>query len=273
MSNSKSTNVFDEMGIYWAEIAAENSTETQLTFIKNHVKMGRLILDLACGTGRHINPLSKEGYFVVGLDVSINLLRIAKHSGYSQLVCGDIRYLPFRSNIFSYVLSMDTSFGYLPSEQEDLKSIKEISRILEMYGIFLLDIFNGEYLILKILTPYYRIKNIFKSLLFWVLKHYARRSSRLFLSLVKWRQYPSFFLFSRRSIDKSQKRLNELWVVRDKSDDKLRIYRHSVRLYDLAGLKAMLKQANMKVDRVFGDYRQEEFGSSSKRLIVIAYST
>ena len=71
-------NVFDEMGVYWAEIADKNQTEKQLQFLKTHLKPEGYVLDLACGTGRHSIPLSTEGYDMVGLDVSPKLLRIAK---------------------------------------------------------------------------------------------------------------------------------------------------------------------------------------------------
>ena len=30
-------NVFDEMGVYWAEIADKNQTEKQMQFLKNHL--------------------------------------------------------------------------------------------------------------------------------------------------------------------------------------------------------------------------------------------
>jgi ubiquinone/menaquinone biosynthesis C-methylase UbiE len=91
-------NVFDEMGKYWAEIADQNPTDMQIQFIKNILKANGLILDLACGTGRHAVPLSKEGHDMVGLDISPNLLRIAKnHSSSVKLVMADMRRLPFRS--------------------------------------------------------------------------------------------------------------------------------------------------------------------------------
>ncbi|MGA3290203.1 MAG: class I SAM-dependent methyltransferase [Candidatus Bathyarchaeia archaeon] len=73
-----------------------------------------MVLDLTCGTGRHLIPLSKDGYSIVGLEVSRNLLRIAKNRWSSiQLVRGDIRCLPFKPEAFSVVVSMDNSFGYL----------------------------------------------------------------------------------------------------------------------------------------------------------------
>ena len=107
--------VFDEMGGYWAEIADQNQTERQIKFVKTPLKPTGLVLDLACGTGRHLIPLGKEGYDIIGLDISRNLLRIAKSrwSG-AQVVRGDMRFLPFKPEAFSAAVSMDTSVGYLP---------------------------------------------------------------------------------------------------------------------------------------------------------------
>ena len=62
------------MNVCWAEIADQNQTEKQVKFIRNILKLQGIILDVACGTGRHAIPLSKEGYDVVGLDISPNLL-------------------------------------------------------------------------------------------------------------------------------------------------------------------------------------------------------
>jgi ubiquinone/menaquinone biosynthesis C-methylase UbiE len=114
-ARNSSMNVFNEMGKYWAEIADQNSTDCQVKFVKSTLKPDGLVLDLACGTGRHIIPLSKEGYNMVGLDVSSNLLRIAKkQEGDVQLIKADMRFLPFAAEAFSAAVSMDTSFGYLP---------------------------------------------------------------------------------------------------------------------------------------------------------------
>ena len=32
-------NVFDEMGVYWAEMADQNQTEKQVQFLKNHLEL------------------------------------------------------------------------------------------------------------------------------------------------------------------------------------------------------------------------------------------
>ena len=91
-------NVFDDMGFYWAEIADQNQTEKQVQFIKKTLKVKGLVLDVACGTGRHLIPLSQSGCEVIGLDISAKLLRIAKSRWRdSQVVRGDMRFLPFKT--------------------------------------------------------------------------------------------------------------------------------------------------------------------------------
>ena len=170
------------MGVYWAEIADQNPTDKQVQFIENTLKPEGLILDLACGTGRHIIPLSKEGYDVVGLDISRNLLKIAKTRLSSiQLVRADMRHLPFKSAAFVAAVSMDTSFGYLPTEEEDMQSLMELRQTLKQNGTFIVDVFNREQLMKK-----------------YAAKHSVNS---------KQREYPSFYLSQKRTVDKNGEKL------------------------------------------------------------------
>ncbi len=144
-------NVFDEMGVYWAEIADKSQTEKQLQFLKTHLRSDGYVLDIACGTGRHSIPLSQEGYGMVGLDVSVNLLRIAKQrSSKVAVVLGDMQHLPFKDEAFAAAISIDTSFGYLLSEKDDRFSLAEVQRVLFHQGVFVVDVFNREGLIHQI---------------------------------------------------------------------------------------------------------------------------
>ena len=52
--------VFDEMGVYWEELADQNSTDLQIRFMKNILGRDGLVLDLACGTGKHLITLAKK---------------------------------------------------------------------------------------------------------------------------------------------------------------------------------------------------------------------
>jgi ubiquinone/menaquinone biosynthesis C-methylase UbiE len=233
------------MNVYWAEVADQNSTEKQVQLIKNVLTPHGLILDLACGTGRHSIPLSKEGYDVVGLDISPNLLKIAKTRLSSvQLIRADMQHLSFKPQAFAAAVSMDTSLGYLPTEQDDAESLLELHQTLHKDGILIVDVFNRSQLKEK-----YAAKNGVNS---------------------KQREYPSFFLSQKRTVNKNGLKLRDLWTVSDKADGKTRVFRHIVRLYPSKVLHNLLEQAGFAVTRTIGDYEGQQFNLTSKRLILVA---
>ncbi len=237
--------VFDAMGVYWAEIADQNPTHKQVKFIKNTLKPEGLILDLACGTGRHTIPLSEEGYGVVGLDISRKLLKIAKSRQSSiQLVRADMRHLPFKSAAFVAAVSMDASFGYLPTEEEDMQSLRELREALKQNGTIIVDVFNRERL----------------------LKKYSAKPS----ANSKPREYPSFYLSQKRTVDENGEKLCDLWVICDKVDGKTRSFRHIARLYTFERLQKLLEKAGFAVKQVYGDYEGQQFSPDSNRLILVA---
>jgi len=254
------------MGVYWAEIADHNPTQRQIEFIKNIVKPTGLVLDLACGTGRHIIPLNKEGYEVVGLDLSRSLLKIAKNRLRSdQLVRGDMRRLPFIPEVFAAAVSMDTSFGYLPTQQEDMQSLRELRKTLRQDGLLIIDVFNREHL-----TRKYKADRRFKLVLLPLLLKLGFSGKWLLSRFYKWREYPSFYLLQKRTIDTNGEKLSDMWIVRDKVNGEIIVFKHVVRLYQLHGLEEALNEADFAVKRVLGGYEGQPLSHDSDRLILIA---
>jgi ubiquinone/menaquinone biosynthesis C-methylase UbiE len=234
------------MGVYWAEIAEKNQTERQYRFLKSHLKPAGYVLDLACGSGRHSIALGEEGYTMVGLDVSLRLLKIAKQRSQDiAVVLGDIRFLPFKTGTFNAAVSVDTSFGYLPSEADDKVSLSEVRRVMTQEGLLILDVFNREYLALK----------------------YREQSNS-----TKEKDYPSFILQQKRTISESGELLCDLWTVRDKENRQVSFFEHKVRLYGQAKLRSLLEGAGFRVNHVLGGYGGENFGVDSPRLIFLAVS-
>ena len=103
------------------------------------------VLDLCCGTGRHLRAFQRAGYNTLyGLDLSIDFLK-QKSSRNIIYIQGDMRYIPFRQ-YFQLVLSLFTSFGYFFSDNENLKVLEEVKFCLLPGGIFLLDYMNRSYI-------------------------------------------------------------------------------------------------------------------------------
>jgi SAM-dependent methyltransferase len=233
--------VFGEMGQFWAEIADESQTQRQIQFLKAQLSHGGCVLDVACGTGRHTIALCMAGFDVVGLDISMDLLRIAKKRGASTLVRGDMRFLPFKIGAFATAVNMDNSFGYLPTEKEDEQCLAEVKRVLKKAGVFLLDVFNREKLVEK-----YRSK---------------AASAKLYA-------YPSFTLKQERTVSDDGTWLCDHWVIKLHGNGQDRVFDHKARLYTRAQLESMLFLAGFSVNSVFGDYEQQPFSGASPRLII-----
>src|SRR5512143_3918540 len=70
------------------------------------------LLDLACGTGRHLNELKERGYRPAGCDLSFTLLLAGhKEHGGIPVARADMRQLPFCSASFAGLVNFFTSFG------------------------------------------------------------------------------------------------------------------------------------------------------------------
>jgi len=240
-------NIFNDLGADWKAIVYVRDTARETDFIQSVLTKKGPILDLCCGTGRHSIILRKRGWNTIGLDLSKNLLTIAKREMKKErlefpLVRADMRHFPFKKHVFDAVICMFTSFGYLPSENEDIKSFKEVQRTLRKDGKFLLDLANREHLI----------------------KVFQER---------EWAEFEPFYMLEKRSLDMQASRLLSQWTIIRKDTKEVRSLQHNVRLYTLQRLKQMLSKAGLKVREVYGSYDRKEFSPDSSRMIVSAERT
>lgn len=107
---------------------------------------GALMLDIACGKGRHSKLLSEKGFDVTGIDLSFDSIDEAARYQTDTLhfYQHDMR-LPFRINYFDYAFNFFTSFGYFHTEREHYNAIRTISQSLKPGGTLVLDYLNVHF--------------------------------------------------------------------------------------------------------------------------------
>ena len=130
----------------------EADAEQHINLILKNVKLSpnAKVLDMACGSGRHAIILSRKNYQVTAVDLSENLLRIAKDSANKEnlkinFINSDIRNFN-TSDKFDLVLNLFTSFGYFETDRENFGVLNKAYELLMSSGYFVLDFFNSEFL-------------------------------------------------------------------------------------------------------------------------------
>ncbi|MCZ6676816.1 MAG: class I SAM-dependent methyltransferase [Candidatus Poribacteria bacterium] len=135
-----------------------------IPMVRRYAQMqGSPILELACGTGRILIPLAKQGFDVYGVDNSPAMLDVARQKvakaedslrGKITLIDGDMQDAgsdptsPLHSIKFNLVLIAFNSFLHLLTRQDQERTLRNIRNILSDNGLLLIDIFAPHHHVL-----------------------------------------------------------------------------------------------------------------------------
>lgn len=105
---------------------------------------GKKILEIGCGTGEISKRLADYGYEVCGIDISEEMINIAK-TKYLNL---DIKKQDMRTikteNEFDAIVCVFDALNYLQNFEELKLSFENIKRALKPNGVFLFDVLNRK---------------------------------------------------------------------------------------------------------------------------------
>lgn len=137
----------------------------QVVDFANPIK-GSRILDVATGTGEQALAFARKGYDVVGIDLSEDMLRVAKRKkrvGNAKFELADATSLPFEDGSFE-VTCISFALHDMPSTIRE-KALKEMVRVTKPKGMVLIVDYGlprgkiGRFLIYHIVKlyegPYY----------------------------------------------------------------------------------------------------------------------
>jgi SAM-dependent methyltransferase len=233
----------DYVDIYGSEDAKKSEMEVEGIFGLLEPQPACSILDLCCGYGRHAIGLAQRGLRVTGLDFSPALLRKAQSDAVLKgtqvsFVRGDMRDLPFSSQ-FDIVINMFTAFGYFDTEGDDQKVMNCVRNVLKPGGEFLMDTINRE----------------------WVLSRFKKEH---------WEEVGhGKYALDLREFDPVTSRIGATTLVL--GDNGRTERRHSMRLYTLTEMVALLQNAGMSLRSVHGHMDGRRYWMDTPRMVVRAF--
>jgi len=96
-------------------------------------KKSDFVLDVGCGTGSITNEIKKNVKFVIGIDVSIGMVKLAKKKGIICVVA-DAENLPFKRDVFDKVICITT----IQNIENQEKGMNEMERVCKKKGMVII---------------------------------------------------------------------------------------------------------------------------------------
>jgi len=193
------------------------------------------VLDLGCGTGRHLEILRQTNPLAFGMDLSPALLGLAPAGLHPWLLRGDMRTVPVKAGTLAGLCLWFTPFGYFSDEQNRALMV-DLGRLLRPGGVLLMDYLNADQVV-RSLVPQDTLE---------------RAGVRV---------------LSRRVIE--GERIVKRMTLTRLDTGETREAMESVRLYRPAALRAMAGATGLGLRSVMGTYAGAAFHEDSPRWIGI----
>lgn len=206
-----------------------------------------LVLDLGCGTGSITELMAKEGYDMIGIDNSEEMLSIAmekrEKSGYNILyLCQDMREFELYGTVRA-IISICDSVNYIMEEDGLLEVFKLVNNYLDPGGIFIFD-----------LNTLYKYSNIMGDTVIA-----ENRDNCSFI----WENY--YY---------EAERINEydLSIFIKEKDNLYRKYEetHLQRAYELTEIQKLLERAGLEFVSAYDAFTNKPPKAESERIYIVA---
>jgi SAM-dependent methyltransferase len=220
-------------------------------------RCGSPILELGCGTGRLLVPLAREGYRLTGVDVSSEMLQIARKKIAAQGLATQVTLLnqDFREldldGTFNLAFSVINSFLHVTTAEAQLAALMRMYQHLNPGGLLLLDLFNPD--LDRLLD--------------------ARGQVVLDKTMTDPDSGHRLLKFRTQTVEPGRQLLHTTYFV-DEVDAQGSVQRFlfpfTVRYLFRGELELLLRQAGFRVEAIYGSYDLDEFDGDSDKMIAVA---
>ncbi len=226
-----------------------------LNFYRRQIaRYGEPVLELACGSGRLTIPLAEDGINITGLDISKEMLDLAKSKASKRgisirFIQGDIRNFDLGEK-FKFIFVPAQSLSHLHKREEVEDCFSCVRRHLKSDGRFLIELFNSS------------------------VKLLARDSGRRYA--VGEYEAPKagsrVFVTEEVRYDTSTQVNHIRWFFRDEGSDEEAILSFEMRQFFPQEIDALLWYNGFLIEHKYGSYDEEEFSSDALKQLIVCRS-
>ncbi len=239
---NNTTNVYHVMASFYDELMSEKKYlywKVLINEVINKYKISKkTCLDLACGTGNISKILMEEGFKIIGVDFSKEMISLAqKKIPKGKFICADLRNFELEKKdikSISFAVSFYDSLNYLLSKKDLLNVFEKVSKNISSGSIFLFDLNSKEHV---------RVAQKFKPRIF------------------EGKDFYSFFRFSG---DRDIWILDIDFFVKNKKNNSYVLFKekHYEKGYDEKSVKNLLKKSGFNLLEVKKEYKKYENGKN-----------
>jgi SAM-dependent methyltransferase len=221
-------------------------------------RTGGPLLELGCGTGRLLIPLARAGYQVTGVEISPEMLRIARArveaAGVADqvtLIQGDYADASLGSSPYRFAFVVMNTFMHLLTQADQLRGLRHWQAHLAPDGVLLLDVFHPDVAQLAGLDGRLEAD---KS---WT-------DPQTGATVLKWLV---------RTVDLAEQTLHVTLIYDEvAADGQVRRTVAPLALRYLWRFEAelLLDKAGFTTETIYGDWELTPFGNTSERMILVA---
>lgn len=231
-----------DLYLYFYESAlSEERTVGECNYIESicELKGKEKILDLACGHGRHSIEFAKREYRVEGIDLNQDFIQLAKNTSQksglkARFVEGDILESEYGEN-FDLVIFLFNSLGFF-NEPNAAIIFNRINQCLKKGGKAFIDTKNRDHII-KEIKPYEVIE----------------KGNDLMIDRLSFNP-------------KKGTTTNDRTYIKDGKRYEAPFTMYS---YNYSDLERLLKRTALTIKQVLGGWKEEQFDSNSRRIILV----
>jgi SAM-dependent methyltransferase len=239
-----------------------NSVDADVEMYLGYASMvGSPILELGCGSGRLLEPIAAAGYEITGIDNSPKMVeraisRLSERFPASAATAqaGDMRDLSaFEAHSFRLIFSAINSFLHLPSQEDQMRSLRSIRSVLDRDGLLILDLFHPTPETLRRLHDRYALDAIWHT-------EDGRRIER----------------FSYRQLDVAEQTIHTTLiydVVALDGSVTRRTTRYDTRYVHRFEMEALIELTGFELEGIYGSYQLDPFDADSEQMVFVMHRT